>query len=158
MTLALLIACDDGSVKLEDSTGTTPTGTTPTTKDEDPCACAEEAIDDEAFANYPPVVLCTTPRAGAIDVDPATDELRVTFSKDMSDRSWSWVQVSDRTYPETTGDPYFETDRTTVLPVALEAGQTYVVWINYYDEYMNFVDADGNAAAPFQITFRTAGE
>ena len=33
----------------------------------------------------PPVVVKTVPEAGSIDVDPATTEIKVTFSKAMRD-------------------------------------------------------------------------
>ena len=38
----------------------------------------------------PPVVVSTTPQAGAVDVDSVTREIKVTFSKPMTDKSWSW--------------------------------------------------------------------
>ena len=31
-------------------------------------------------------------------------EIKVTFSKDMTDESWSWSQLSGDTFPKTTGD------------------------------------------------------
>ncbi|HEY2784094.1 MAG TPA: Ig-like domain-containing protein [Fimbriiglobus sp.] len=46
--------------------------------------------DDVTLASVPPVVVKTVPVAGADDVDPKRTEVRVTFSKDMQDKSWSW--------------------------------------------------------------------
>ena len=43
-----------------------------------------------SIAGVPPVVVKTVPEAGATDVDPAITEIKVTFSKDMADKSWSW--------------------------------------------------------------------
>ena len=47
----------------------------------------------------PPVVIKTVPVAGTTGVDPGTKEIRVTFSKDMMDQSWSFVQMSKETFP-----------------------------------------------------------
>jgi hypothetical protein len=44
------------------------------------------AADDVSVAATPPVVVETTPRAGAVNVDPSLAEIRVTFSKDMMTR------------------------------------------------------------------------
>ncbi|HWC59753.1 MAG TPA: Ig-like domain-containing protein, partial [Verrucomicrobiae bacterium] len=37
-----------------------------------------------------PVVVKTIPEAGTKDVAPGVMEIKVTFSKEMSDGSWSW--------------------------------------------------------------------
>ena len=103
----------------------------------------------------PPVVLQTAPPTGARDVDPSLSELRVTYSKPMLDESWSWSQVSDVSFPETTGDARYLADhRTCVLPVALEPGTTYTIWLNS-EKYRNFKDAEGRSALPFCLTFST---
>ena len=52
-------------------------------------SCAVKA-DDVSLASVPPVVVKTVPEAGADGVDPKLDEIKVTFSKDMQDGSWSW--------------------------------------------------------------------
>ena len=39
--------------------------------------------------NFPPVIVKTVPEAGAKDVPPGEYEVRITFSKDMADKSWS---------------------------------------------------------------------
>jgi hypothetical protein len=65
----------------------------------------------------PPVVVKTVPEAGSAEVDPATTEVRVTFSKAMQDGSWSWSTASKETFPETTNKPkYAEDHRTVVMP------------------------------------------
>jgi RNA polymerase sigma-70 factor (ECF subfamily) len=102
-----------------------------------------------------PVVVQTVPKAGATDVDPKTDEIKVTFSKDMEDGNWSWVKESDETFPKTTGKPkYLKDKRTCVLPVNLEAGKTYAIWLNTAD-FENFKDPDGRAAVPYLLVFET---
>src|SRR5262249_1497892 len=95
--------------------------------------------DAPAVKTLPPVVGKTLPRAGdtAVDAEKVT-ELRVTFSKDMMDKSWSWTQISDETFPKVTGKPHYDKDgRTCVLPVKLEAGKTYVLWLNS-EKFDNF--------------------
>lgn len=105
----------------------------------------------------PPVVVKTVPVAGATDVDPALTELRVTYSKDMKDGSWSWSTWGEENFPETAGKPRYLSDkRTCVLPVKLEPGKFYAVWLNS-DKFKNFKDKDGRAAVPYLLTFRTRG-
>src|SRR5262249_29782067 len=59
----------------------------------------------------PPVVVRTVPAAGDVGVDATkTSEIRVTFSKDMADNSWSWSQISDETFPKITGKIRYDKD------------------------------------------------
>jgi len=111
--------------------------------------------EDVDVATAPPVVVKTVPAAGSTDVDPGLKEIRVTFSKQMSESGYSWTGGGD-TFPETTGNPHFVDDgRTGVLPVKLEAGKTYVVGANSRS-FRNFKDIDGRSAMPYLIVFRTA--
>ncbi len=103
----------------------------------------------------PPVVVETFPVSGAIDVDPATPEIRVTFSKTMMDESWSWCQT-EYPFPKSVGSIYFSDDRKTcVLPVELQPNTEYVVSLNS-PRYRNFKDPHGRAAEPYVLTFTTA--
>jgi len=104
----------------------------------------------------PPVVVKTEPRAGDTQVDAATvTEIRVTFSKDMADGSWSWSQISKETFPKTTGKPHYAADkRTCVLPVKLEPGKAYVLWLNP-PKFQGFRDTDGNPAVFYPLVFET---
>jgi len=103
----------------------------------------------------PPVVVDTTPKSGEMNADPALKEIRVTFDKDMmTEEMWSWVQESPDTFPATTGDAHYADKRTCVLPVALEPGKSYVVWINS-ERFDSFRSAGGIAATPYKIEFRT---
>jgi len=102
-----------------------------------------------------PRVVGTVPASGAHDIDASVREIRVTFDADMRPKSWSWVQVDEGRYPKTTGDPYYADHRTCVLPVKLKPGTEYVVWINH-SQFDNFRSADGRAAKPYEIRFRTA--
>jgi RNA polymerase sigma factor (sigma-70 family) len=107
----------------------------------------------------PPVVVQTFPQAGDTNVDAdKVKEIRVTFSKDMRDKSWSWSQISDETFPKTTGKAHYDKDRRTcVLPVKLEAGKTYVFWLNSL-KFGNFKDASGQSAVPYLLVFETKAD
>lgn len=104
----------------------------------------------------PPSVVKTFPIAGDIAVDPSLKEIRVTFSKDMmTNNQWSWVMMSKDTFPKMTGQPRFLEDaRTCVLPVKMEAGKTYVIWLNK-GEYNYFKDRGGRSAVPYLLVFQT---
>jgi hypothetical protein len=112
--------------------------------------------DEPTVENALPVVVKTVPLAGAEDVNPKLTEIKVTFSKDMVDESWSWVQLSDATFPKVDGKIRYEKDkRTCVLPVKLEADKTYALWINFAEKFENFKDTAGRAAVPYQLVFKT---
>ncbi len=107
--------------------------------------------------NASPVVVRTVPAAGASDVDPKTTEIRVTFSKPMADQTWSVVKASARTMPPVPGKPRYDKDGTTwTLPVKLEPGRDYALWLNT-DQFRNFKDRSGKPAVPYLLTFRTSG-
>lgn len=104
----------------------------------------------------PPVVVKTIPQSGDTKVDPSIKEIRVTFSKKMTDKSWSWSSVSEDTNPETTGKPKYLADKKTcVLPVKLEANKTYGFWLNS-QKFGGFKDAQGNSAIPYLLIFETS--
>ena len=91
----------------------------------------EVAADDVTLDSVPPVVVKTIPAAGAADVDPKTTEIKVTFSKAMEDGNWSWAIHTEASFPKANGKPKYLADkRTCVLPVKLEPGKTYAVWVN----------------------------
>ncbi len=106
--------------------------------------------------SLPPVVVRSVPVAGDLAVDPSLGEIRVTFSKDMTtEKMWSWVQVSADSFPKVTGEArYLEDRRTCVLPVKLEPGKTYVIWVNS-DKHDAFRDAQGHSAVPYLLAFQT---
>jgi RNA polymerase sigma-70 factor (ECF subfamily) len=112
--------------------------------------------DDITVETARPVVIKTIPQAGATDIDSNTVEIQVTYSKDMMDKSWSWSQLSDETFPKTIGKPkYLKDKRTCVVAVKLEPGKTYAIWLNS-DKFDNFKDTDGRSAVPYLLVFKTA--
>jgi RNA polymerase sigma-70 factor (ECF subfamily) len=116
----------------------------------------EDAKDGPTVKEMPPAVIRTTPQAGDTQVDAGTvKEIRVTFSKEMEDDRWSWSQISDETFPKTAGKPHYEKDRRTcILPVKLEPGKTYVLWLNS-EKFGNFKDTGGHSAIPYLLVFET---
>jgi hypothetical protein len=118
------------------------------------CATITNA-GDVSIRGLPPVVVRTIPESGSLDVDPGLTEIRVTFSKEMRDQSWSCVTLSKESFPTTAGDPKYDVDkRTFVLPVKLEPGRTYALMLNS-EKYQNFKDANGKAALPYILVFET---
>ncbi len=104
----------------------------------------------------PPSVIKTVPPAGATDVDPELKELTFTFSKPMMDGNWSACQISDDTFPKP-GDGemhYLPDKRTCVMPVKLEPGKTYVIWLNR-GQFQNFRDTQRNSSVPYLLVFET---
>lgn len=114
-------------------------------------AVAQEITLDTAR----PVVIQSVPEAGNAAVDPSTTEIRVTFSKEMQPGVWSWGLINKESYPGTSESPrYLEDKRTCVLPVKLQPGKTYAVWINT-EKLQNFKDTKGLTAVPYLLVFKT---
>jgi len=105
-----------------------------------------------------PVVVKTVPEAGAKDVAPGEVEIRVTFSKEMMNGSWSWSTAWKDSSPEFVGKPAYDTDgKTCVVKVKLEPNKTYGFWLNS-QSFHNFKDKQGHAAVPYLFVFQTKGE
>ena len=122
-------------------------------------AGAAKAEDQEvSVKTMPPSVVKTIPQAGDTAADPATKEIRVTFSKDMlTDRMWAVVQTSKETFPTVDGKiHYLDDQRTCAIPVKLEPGKTYVLWFNRA-QFNSFRDTDNNPAVPYLLVFQTKG-
>ncbi|HEY5297750.1 MAG TPA: Ig-like domain-containing protein [Verrucomicrobiae bacterium] len=112
------------------------------------------AQDIDAIA---PVVVKTVPEAGTKDVPPGEYEIKVTFSKDMTDQSWSWSSAWKDSDPESIGKPAYASDhRTCVLKVKLAPGKTYGYWINSQN-FHGFKDTQGHPAVPYLLVFQTKG-
>ncbi|HXE53851.1 MAG TPA: sigma-70 family RNA polymerase sigma factor [Tepidisphaeraceae bacterium] len=120
-----------------------------------PLAAETNKNDQISLDSAPPVVVKTVPEAGSDQIDASTSEIRVTFSKPMQDGSWSWSTWYRNLFPQTSGKPHYEGDhRTCVLPVKLEPGHMYAVWLNS-ENFGNFRDAHGLKAVPYLLVFET---
>lgn len=109
----------------------------------------------QTVAGLPPVVVETQPVSGARDVEPGVTEIRVRFSKEMADGSWSWSTAWENSAPEIIGQPHYESDgRTCVAKVKLEPGRTYAWWLNS-NQFKNFTDRAGRPAVPYLLIFQT---
>ena len=107
------------------------------------------------LASVPPVVIATIPESGTAEVDPALTELRVTFSTPMLAGGWSWSSSSEDSSPQSSSPPKYLTDqRTCVLPVRLQPGKVYALWLNS-EKFKNFKDREGHAALPYLLIFQT---
>lgn len=102
----------------------------------------------------PAVVVKTVPESGDTNVDASITEIKVTFSKKMTTgKNYSWVGDIDSW---TNGEPHWLADgKTCVMPVKLEPGKAYVVWINS-ERFGNFRDANRQSALPYLLVFETA--
>ncbi len=110
---------------------------------------------DSNVESQPPVVVETFPVAGSRDVEPGEIEIRVRFSKPMTDGSWSWCNAWKDSVPELIGPPHYEPDgRTCVVKTKLEAGRTYAFWLNS-EKFKNFTDQSGQPAIPYLLNFQT---
>lgn len=102
-----------------------------------------------------PVVVKTFPEAGVKNVAAGEVEIKVTFSKEMADNSWSWSTAWKDSSPEMIGKPRYDADhKTCVLKVKLEAGKTYGYWINS-QKFTGFRDKQGRPAVPYFFVFQT---
>ena len=105
--------------------------------------------------SVPPVVVKTWPEAGSENVSPGVKEIKVTFSREMTDESWSWCDVWDNSSPESVDKPKYSADhKTCVMKVKLEPGKTYGWWINS-QKFHGFQDNQNHPAIPYLLTFRT---
>jgi hypothetical protein len=107
-----------------------------------------------SFAGKAPKIVSTQPANGARDVDPALNEITVTFDQDM-DKGFSWTGGG----PEYPSSPQgaraqWRDKRTCVLPVALNSGRHYRVGINS-PSYRNFRSVNGQPVAASSISFTT---
>jgi hypothetical protein len=73
----------------------------------------------------------------------------------MRDGSWPWTKGRDNSFPELTGQPKFLADgRTCVLPVRLQAGRVYAIWLNS-EHHQELKDQEGRSAVPYLLIFET---
>jgi hypothetical protein len=116
------------------------------------------ATNDQSLSlldEQPPVVVETFPVSGAADVAPGEIELRVRFSKEMTDGSWTWSTAWEDSTPDIIDTPHYQSDgRTCVVKAKLKPGRTYAFWLNSAN-FQNFIDRSGRPAIPYLLIFQT---
>ena len=121
------------------------------------CGFASQPVCAQDIDSFAPVVVKTLPEAGSKDVPSGEYEVKITFSKIMTDQSWSWCSVWQNSDPKSLGKPHFEADhKTCVMKVKLEPGKTYGWWINSQN-FHGFKDQQGHSAVPYLLVFQTKG-
>ena len=102
-----------------------------------------------------PKIVMMDPANGAKDVDPKTDELRVTFDQPMS-LTYSWC-TDGKDFPEIKEGvrPRWTDDRKTcILSVKLKPGSNYHLFLNLAN-YTGFCSASGIALESVEYSFST---
>ena len=120
------------------------------------CSLAVDTSRAQDIDSMPPVVVKTLPEAGSTNVSPGVVEIRVTFSKEMRDGTWSWATAWPGSHAKIVEKPKYDSDqRTCTLKVKLEPNKAYGYWLNS-QKFTNFKDKQGLAAVPYLLTFQTA--
>ena len=105
-----------------------------------------------------PKIVKLSPANGAKDVSPKLKELRVTFDVPMGG-GFSWCGDGPQFPKFQEGKRPFWTEggKTCVLPVKLEPGVEYEIWLNS-ESHKNFQTAGGVPLEPVHYTFKTSGK
>jgi len=119
------------------------------------CQLAPQTSRAQDVDSIAPVVVKTVPEAGTKDVPPGEFEVKITFSKEMTDQSWSWATAWKDSAPESLGKPHYEANhKTCVMKVKLEPGRTYGWWLNS-ERFHGFQDIQGHPSIPYLLVFQT---
>ena len=119
------------------------------------CTLATDISSAQDIESMPPVPVKTVPESGAKDVASGEMEIKVTFSKEMMDNSWSWATAWPGSTPEMIGKPKYQSDgKTCVLKVKLEPNKAYAFWLNS-EKFRNFKDRQGHPSVPYLLIFQT---
>jgi len=108
-----------------------------------------------ALRAVPPKVVETIPRNGDLNVDPELREMRFVFDQAMRRGGFS-ICGGGPMFPKTVGRPRWADSRTLVVRVQLVPGHEYRLSVNC-PSAQNCRSAQGEAAVPCPMTFRTAG-
>ena len=115
------------------------------------------ALQAQDIASMPAVVVKTVPESGSKNVAPGEVEIKVTFSKEMMDGSWTWSTAWQGSTPEIIGKPRYEKDgKTCVVKAKLEPNKAYGYWLNS-QKFGNFKDKQGKSSVPYLLVFETKG-
>jgi Bacterial Ig-like domain len=121
-------------------------------------ALAFSALQAQDINSMPAVVVKTVPESGAKNVAPGEVEIKVTFSKEMMDGSWSWSTAWQGSAPEIIGKPKYDNDgKTCVVKAKLQPNKAYGWWLNS-EKFRNFKDRQGRPSVPYLLVFETTGK
>ena len=119
------------------------------------CQFAPQTGHAQDVDSIAPVVVKTVPEAGSKDVAPGEVEIKVTFSKEMTDQSWSWATAWQDSTPEGTDKPHYDAShKTCVLKVKLEPNKTYGLG-STAERFHGFQDLQNHPAVPYLLVFQT---
>lgn len=122
------------------------------------CQLAPVSSRAQDVDSVAPVVVKTVPEAGAKDVAPGEIKIKITFSKQMANGSWSWSSAWKDSTPEFVGKPAYDADgKTCVVKVKLEPNKSYGFWLNSQN-FHGFKDNNGHAAVPYLLVFQTKSQ
>ena len=112
--------------------------------------------DTNSSASSAPKVVDTSPKAGDVNVDPATSELTITFDREMTPDSYSIVKnTTIGQFPELVGKPVISGDKKTYTQkIKLQPKTNYYISVNS-SQYTNFKDSKGVSATPYVLEFET---
>ena len=101
-----------------------------------------------------PHVTKTQPPSDGKNVDPSTQELRITFDQPMDPESMSLVGGGPE-YPDITGKPrWIDDGKTVIFSVKLKPNHTYRCSVNN-QKFDGFISKRGFSAVPHPIEFKT---
>ncbi len=103
-----------------------------------------------------PFVVATSPAMADEAVDPATTQIRVEFSQEMSMLGHS-ICGGGPEFPELAGKPRWETARVLIIPVKLAPNHRYSMSFNC-PAAMNFRSSNGEALESMPLAFKTGDE
>ena len=113
-----------------------------------------DGIAATAIPAAAPLVKRTNPAALSDSVDPALDQISVTFDRPMMDQCWSWTGGGE-TMPQMIGQPSYDAGRTTCkVQVKLEPGKVYCIGVNS-PSYKHFMSSQRVPAPWYVIVFAT---
>lgn len=115
--------------------------------------CDDTAANYDALLAKFPRVVSMTPANGASDVDPALTPMVITFSRPMTDGSWS-ITGGGPEFPKLGTPTYDAEHKVLTVPVTLEAGKRYHFGLNG-GNFNAFITEDGYPLEPVDVTFTT---
>jgi hypothetical protein len=115
-----------------------------------------EYLSFELLANSDsPVVVSTFPPHGSI-VEPGEVDIKVTFSHEMMQNSYSYVSTPAGISPEYVGKPnLLDGGKTFYITAKLVPTTKYIIWFNT-SLFHNFKSRQGIPAVPFFLCFETS--